>query len=182
MPPTPVTASHTLEKLWPFSVSQQDWRQGLACWGCGGCFFGLPIVASPASPASSARACGDALLAGDAGTAFLVFECREKRQLLHPQLHRHHPAGVWGDAWHAGDAGTAFLVFECREKRQLLHPPLHRHHPAGVWGDAWHAGDAELLFGLGRRRAGLSLSDNKGRIFLQRLASCGDDEADDDAG
>ena len=43
-------------------------------------------------------------------------------------------------------------------------------------------GMRKLLFGLGRRRAGLSLSDNKGRMFLQRLASCGDDEADDDAG
>ena len=43
-------------------------------------------------------------------------------------------------------------------------------------------GMRKLLFGLGRRRAGLSLSDSKGRIFLQRLASCGDDEADDDAG
>ena len=43
-------------------------------------------------------------------------------------------------------------------------------------------GMRKLLFGLGRRRAGHSLSDSKGRIFLQRLASCGDDEADDDAG
>ena len=97
--------------------------------------------------------------AGDAGAAFLVFECWEKRQLLHPPLHQHHPAGARGDALLAGDAGTAFLVFECREKRQLLHPPLHRHHPAGVWGDAWHAGDAEAAFWSGTE---------KSRAFSQR--------------
>ena len=112
----------------------------------------------------------------------MVFECWEKRQLLHPPLHQHHPAGARGDALLAGDAGTAFLVFECREKRQLLHPRF-----TGIILQVFGVmpgmlGMRKLLFGLGRRRAGISLSDNKGRSFLQRLASCGDDEADDDAG
>ena len=125
-----------------------------------------------------AGAWGDALLAGDAGAAFLVFECWKKRQLLHPPLHQHHFAGARVDALLAGDAGTAFLVFECREKRHRFTGIILQ--VSGVMPGM--LGMRKLLFGLGRRRAGLSLSDNKGRIFLQRLASCGDDEADDDAG
>ena len=38
--------------------------------------------------------------------AFFVSLFTETRQLLHPQLHQHHPAGAWGDALHAGDAGA----------------------------------------------------------------------------
>ena len=53
------------------------------------------------------------------GMQELPFWFLKKRQLLHPPLHRHHPAGARGDALHAGDAGAAFLVVECREKRQL---------------------------------------------------------------
>ena len=41
--------------------------------------------------------------------AFFVSLFTETRQLLHPQLHQHHPAGAWGDALHAGDAGAAFF-------------------------------------------------------------------------
>ena len=46
----------------------------------------MQLLHPPLHQHHPAGARGDALLAGDAGTAFLAFECREKRQLLHPRF------------------------------------------------------------------------------------------------
>ena len=45
-----------------------------------------------------------------------------KRRRLHPQLHQHHPAGLWRDARDAGDARPAFVVLGNREKGSFCIP------------------------------------------------------------